>query len=156
MRRLYEEVRASVQVPKVVNEWINIFISCAEEMKDHHPEKYAELCNELYVTVYGEHFNEQMAMSAVKGMQNEDGTTGAHFALEETDHLAQRAGVVFSDSTFNRWDWYYTVNMVYSDYYGYIPNDLTSYVNIAKAFIEDKDAAPGKAYRYYVAMKDPK
>ena len=81
MRRLYEEVRASVQVPKVVNEWINIFISCAEEMKDHHPEKYAELCNELYVTVYGEHFNEQMAMSAVKGMQNEDGTTGAHFAL---------------------------------------------------------------------------
>lgn len=48
------------------------------------------------------------------------------------------------------------VVMVYSDYYGYIPNDLTSYVNIAKAFIEDKDAAPGKSYRYYVAMKDPK
>lgn len=88
--------------------------------------------------------------------KNEDGSTGTHFAIEETDHLAQRIGMSFSTNNYNRWDWYYVLNMVYSDYYGHVPNDMASYVNIAKAFIEDKDAAPGKAYRYYVAMKDPK
>ena len=45
------------------------------------------------------------------------------------------------------------MNMVYSDYYGSIPNDPVAYAKVAKKFIEDKDAPEGKALRYYSAMK---
>lgn len=152
MRKMYEELKRTVSVPPIIDSWVRTFIECAEEMKEYHPEQYAELCNELYVDAYGEHFNEAMAMKAVAGMQNEDGTVGAHFTVSDSDMLAQRAGLRFGEDTFNKWDWYYTLNMVYSDYYSYVPNDVGTYVNIARAFIDDKDAPSGKAYRYYAAM----
>ena len=44
------------------------------------------------------------------------------------------------------------MNMIYSDYYGSVPNDISSYVKLADKFIRDKDADPGKAFKYYVAM----
>lgn len=45
------------------------------------------------------------------------------------------------------------MNMVYSDYYGSIPDTAESYFKVAKAFLMDKDAPEGKAYRYYKAMR---
>ena len=46
------------------------------------------------------------------------------------------------------------MNMIYSDYYGSVPNETTSYAKLARKFLEDKDAEEGKALRYYLAMKD--
>ena len=40
------------------------------------------------------------------------------------------------------------MNMIYSDYYKVIPNDIQSYINFAKAFLDDKDAKD-KAFKYY-------
>lgn len=45
------------------------------------------------------------------------------------------------------------MNMVYSDYYGAIPNDTATYFKLAKKFIDDKDAKQGKALSYYLAMR---
>ena len=45
-------------------------------------------------------------------------------------------------------------NMLYSDYYGAVPDNVESYFKMAKAFLEDKDAPEGKAFRYYKAMCD--
>ena len=41
------------------------------------------------------------------------------------------------------------VGMIYSDYYGAVPNEVASYVKLAKAFLDDKDAPNGKAFIYY-------
>ena len=44
------------------------------------------------------------------------------------------------------------MNMIYSDYYGSVPNETSVYVKMARKFLEDKDAEYGKALKYYLAM----
>ena len=55
---------------------------------------------------------------------------------------------------FNEYDWNYVMNMLYSDFYGSVPNETTVYGKMAYKFIEDKDAPHGKALKYYLAMSD--
>lgn len=111
---------------------------------------YEELESHLYHMMYGCHFNEWMLKRATEHMQNEDGTTGGHWNVEQTTQVAKNNGVMFVN--FNEYDWNYVMNMIYSDYYGSVPNDVTIYFKMAKKFIEDKDAPEGKAYRYYKSM----
>lgn len=85
-------------------------------------------------------------------MINEDGTKGAHWTVEETTLVAKQSGITFDN--FNEYDWNYVMNMIYSDYYGAIPNEVSSYVKLAKKFIMDKDADKGKALKYYISFKD--
>lgn len=47
----------------------------------------------------------------------------------------------------------YVFNVMYSDYFGAVPNNVESYFKLANAFLEDKDAPEGKAYLYYKAMR---
>ena len=54
---------------------------------------------------------------------------------------------------FNKYDWNYVMNIIYSDYYGSIGNSIDSYFKIAKKFLMRKDAPEGKALKYYIAMK---
>ena len=114
-------------------------------------EMYEELEMELYIETYGYHFNEWMLKCALEKMNNEDGTYGGHWTLEETNSVAKQSGVSFVD--FNQYEWNYVMNMLYSDYYGSVPNDTSTYSKMAKKFLEDKDAHQGKAFRYYIAMK---
>lgn len=51
--------------------------------------------------------------------------------------------------TENLWDFYYVINMYYSDYNTVIGEDITMAAKLSKAFIEDVDVPEGKAYRYY-------
>jgi len=100
--------------------------------------------------VNGEHFDEGMAIWAVSQMKNEDGTMGAHWTETDTTSVASSEGISFDK--FNRWDWYYVLNMIYSDYYNVIGSDTSTYVKMAKAFLMDGDTAEGKAFRYMIAM----
>lgn len=67
-----------------------------------------------YEMEHGPHFNEEHARKAVMKMENEDGTRGQHWSLEETSALASQYGISLSGK-FNRYDWYVALNMVYSD-----------------------------------------
>ena len=87
-----------------------------------------------------------MLAKATKDMINEDGTIGAHWTLEQTNNVAKQYGVTFNH--YNEYDWNYVMNMIYSDYYKVIPNDIQSYIKFAKAFLYDKDAKD-KAFKYY-------
>lgn len=69
-----------------------------------------------YEMEHGPHFNEEHARKAVMKMENEDGTRGPHWSLEETSALASQYGISLSGK-FNRYDWFVALNMVYSDYY---------------------------------------
>lgn len=106
----------------------------------------------LYKDVYGCHFTKWLLEKATNGMINEDGTRGAHWTVEQTTMVARSNGIEFRD--FNEFDWNYVMNMIYSDYYGVIPNETSTYVKMARKFLEDKDAEYGKALKYYLAMSD--
>lgn len=106
----------------------------------------------LYKDVYGCHFTKWLLEKALCCMENEDGTKGGHWTVEQTTMVARNNGISFDH--FNEYDWNYAMNMIYSDYYGSIPNETSSYVKLARKFLEDKDAEEGKALRYYLAMKD--
>lgn len=87
-------------------------------------------------------------------MENEDGSRGQHWSVEETSALANQYGIRF-DSKFNKYDWYVALNMVYSDYYKVIVNMTGSnnskyFVELAKAWICDKDIDEGKMWYYYI------
>lgn len=107
-----------------------------------------------YEAEHGPHFNEEHAMKAVSKMENEDGTRGPHWSLEETTALASQYGVTLG-SKFNRYDWFVALNMVYSDYYrvilGLINTASTKpFVELAKAWLHDKDLDEGKMWYYYI------
>lgn len=77
-----------------------------------------------YEKEHGPHFNEEYARKAVMKMENEDGTRGPHWSLEETSALASQYGISLSGK-FNRYDWFVALNMVYSDYYKALLNILS-------------------------------
>ena len=117
---------------------------------------------------YGEHKPQQMQMGfAVEGddevmpfsqmtaekwarnMKNDDGTTGPHWSIEQVKQVMAQKGV-----TCDPWEFYAALNAIYSDYgkvlkkHG-VGDKLDIYIDMAKAFIDDKDAQPDKLARYY-------
>lgn len=120
------------------------------ELEDAHPDMYWEVIREIHELIYGCYFDEAMAMYAVTELKNEDGTEGGHWSESETTSVASSAGIGFDK--FNRWDWFYTLNMIYSDYYNVIGSDTNMYIKMAAAFLNDKDAPEGKAFKYWMAI----
>lgn len=107
-----------------------------------------------YEAEHGPHFNEEHARKAVSKMENEDGTRGPHWSVEETTALASQYGINLGNR-FNRYDWFVALNMVYSDYYKVIvsitnSNSTKHFVELAKAWINDKDIDEGKMRYYYI------
>lgn len=47
---------------------------------------------ERHEAMYGPHFNEECALKAVSKMENEDGSRGEHWSLEETTSIANQCG----------------------------------------------------------------
>lgn len=84
----------------------------------------------------------------VMGMENADGTRGAHWSMETTEKVRKEIGV-----TVDPLDWWVTMNMMYSDYCAAAVklgvNTTEFYACMAKAFLEDSDAQPDKLARYY-------
>lgn len=64
-----------------------------------------------YEKEHGPHFNEEYARKAVMKMENEDGTRGPHWSLEETTTLASQYGIALG-SKFNRYDWFVALNII--------------------------------------------
>lgn len=86
-----------------------------------------------YEAEHGPHFNDEHARKAVNKMENEDGTRGQHWSLEETTALANQYGIRL-DEKINKYDWYVALNMVYSDYYRVVVSMTGS--NNTKYFVE--------------------
>ena len=114
-------------------------------------ETYDDIEMILYKDVYGCHFNKWLLEKALCCMVNEDGTEGGHWTVEQTTSVAKNANFTFDH--FNEYDFNYVMNMVYSDYYKAGGGNTNFYLELAKAFLMDKDAPKGKALKYYLAMK---
>lgn len=90
----------------------------------------------------------EKAQMWTKHMKNSDGSTGPHWKLENTENLRNKLDVKADPLEF-----YVTVNMMYSDYCGVAKkfglDTPDFYGHMAKAFLEDKDAAPDKLKNYF-------
>lgn len=109
---------------------------------------------ERHERMYGPHFNEKCALKVVSKMINEDGSVGQHWSLPETTSVASQYGVSFNTYKYNKYDWYVALNMVYSDYYKAIhsltgTDNIKCFVELAKAWLNDKDVEEGKMWYYY-------
>ncbi len=109
---------------------------------------------ERHEAMYGPHFNEEQALKAVSKMENEDGSRGEHWSLEETTSIANQYGINLKSEKFNKYDWYVALNMVRSDYYRAVVNmtngdHIKYFVELTKAWINDKDIDEGKMWYYY-------
>lgn len=104
------------------------------------------------------HFTEKAYYEAVGGMENEDGTRGAHYSIEQVKEIIgkQEKSKDFDMGANNLYDYAFCLNMVYSDYYGAVEDKEENFIKLANAFIFDKDAGDGKALRYWMAMKNIK
>lgn len=132
-------------------EQLKEFVSCSLDMiKETHHDLYEDLEMYLYKMIYGCHFCEDLLKKALEHMVNEDGTKGGHWKIEQTNSVARSKGIMFDK--FNEYDFNYVMNMMYSDYYGAVPNDTDTYYKMALKFLNDKDAPEGKAFKYYFKL----
>ena len=94
-------------------------------------------------------FSEMIAEKWVRGLENDDGTKGAHWSMEQVKTLMAQKGI-----SGDPWEYWVALNVIYSDYgkvlrkYG-VGDKIDLYVDLAKSFVDDKDAAPDKLARYY-------
>ena len=93
------------------------------------------------------HFTRETSKHVVDRLINKDGSKGGHWTYDQTTRVLENQGW-----DFHTCDWYYVLNMIYSDYYKSGRSDET-YIELAKDFIDDIDAPDDKAKKYYLAMK---
>lgn len=80
-----------------------------------------------------------------KNLENADGTKGKHFEAEQIKHMAEQIGIKYRG--YDEKDLCMTANMLYSDYCVVLKNvlppekELTGYVKLAQAWLEDPDAS---------------
>lgn len=103
---------------------------------------------EFYYDYDGRHYEEQNEYDQMglnhsefkrwKGMlKNADGTRGEKFDMNQIMPIAKQMNIDYR--RFNEEDLVMAVNMLYSDYCKIFGNDITKYVAMAKAFLEDDD-----------------
>lgn len=90
-----------------------------------------------------------MAEHWVSGLINEDGTRGAHWSFEQVKQIMTQKCISADPCEF-----YAVLNALYSDYckvfqkYG-VGGNMDFYLDMAKAWLDDKDAESGKVAIYY-------
>lgn len=119
-----------------------------EEIRVKCPRIYYDAMYKMHCAIYGVHFNERLAKTAVSCMENADGTYGEHWTFEQTNQLAEQHEIKCKA------DFYYVLNMMYSDYGKIFGNETSIYVKLAKAYINDTDAPKGKVFNTWVSQME--
>ena len=102
-------------------------------------------------------FTEDDARRWTEHMENDDGSMGAHWTLEQTTAVANSIGV-----HVDPWVWYAALNMEYSDNFEvaqkYGLDRPEYYADLAKAFLFDKDGGgpEAKIAGYYHGIVEPR
>lgn len=90
----------------------------------------------------------QMAMEWVKGLENEDGTTGPHWTMEQVNTVMAQKGIEGKPL-----DFFLALNLTYSDlskqFKKYGINNLDAYIDFARAFWLDDADVHDKLAKYY-------
>ncbi len=105
--------------------------------------------HQMGFAAYGEdRMDKQTAEEWVQDMQNEDGSQGPHWTMEQSRQIAKQHGIKCDPAEF-----FAALNMMYSDYCKvakeFNVNSSGFFAKLAKAFLDDKDAGKGKLMKYY-------
>lgn len=91
---------------------------------------------------------EEMANAWCDQMQNADETTGPHWSREKVHEIMGQYKLSYDLDTF-----YAVLNSIYSNYCEALrknkASEMSVYIDLAKAWIEDRDAVKNKASVYY-------
>lgn len=117
------------------------------------------LCKADKITMESEAstFTEDDARRWTEHMENDDGSMGAHWTLEQTAAVANSIGV-----HVDPWIWFAALNMEYSDNFEvaqkYGLDRPEYYADLAKAFLFDKDGGgpETKIAGYYHGIVEPR
>ena len=117
------------------------------------------LCKADKITMESEAstFTEDDARRWIEHMENDDGSMGAHWTLEQTTAVANSIGV-----HVDPWIWFAALNMEYSDNFDvaqkYGLDRPEYYADLAKAFLFDKDGGGPvlKIAGYYHGIVEPR
>lgn len=126
---------------RLMKQFFVAVIDAIKEMKNRDKEAYYKSYFTIHESIFGKHFSEEMAKAAVDDMVNVDGTTGQHWTLQQTNSL-----LTSNNLDCNKYDFYYVMNMLYSDFSSVVGSDANIYMKMSKAYMDDPDAAEGKAY----------
>jgi len=91
----------------------------------------------------------EMAYAWVSNMENEDGTRGPHWNIEQVKQVMAQYNINGSP-----WDVFAVLNSIYSDYckvfrkYG-VGDNIGFYIDMAKAWMDDSDSVKNKAAAYF-------
>lgn len=113
-----------------------------EKNKDFSEKNAANESSELSISL-------DMAKVWTQTMQNEDGSKGPHWTLDQVKQLMAQKKIQKSPAEF-----WAALNMIYSDYvkvakkHG-VGGNIDFYIDMALAFLNDKDANPNKLACYY-------
>lgn len=118
-----------------------------EEVREKHPEMVDKFLLKLELLL-NPSFSKETAKYAVAKMKNKDGTMGEHWDYATTTKVLESKGY-----DFKPYDWYYVLNMIYSDYFKSGRSDET-YIEMAHDFLSDEDSPENKAKKYYKAMHE--
>lgn len=134
-------------------------IDCLMAHKKAHVEERKEKDNDGFAWQdidaehHPEHLSKADAESWTSHMKNSDGTVGAHWTFEQTQDVAKQRNITCDPN-----DFWAVMNMMYSDYCQVAKRQSVDtpgfYADMAKAFLEDADAADGKAYLYRDCIAD--
>mgnify|MGYP001555617552 CR=1 FL=1 len=100
-------------------------------------------------------FSLDTAQAWTKKMKNEDGTQGPHWTLEQAKQIMAQRKIGYPPQCF-----WVILNSIYSDYstvakkHG-LGGSLDFYVDMAKSWLDDKDAVPDKINSYYNYIVKP-
>lgn len=148
---LIEAASPSIVTSKPVMDILTIIQNHLNDLKIEDPSAYHSVIGDIYVIVNGPYFDLDTSTKAVAAMQNADGTMGGKISPDMCNQIATTMGITFDK--FNQYDWFYTLNMINSDYCVVLGPTSNAYQELAKAFLTDIDAPVGKAFLYYKAMQ---
>ena len=125
-----------------------------EEIKAESPSyKNCEILSWMYAVRKHctEKLDRETAAEWVHGMENADGTKGPHWTMEKTEEARTQRGISCEPLAF-----WVAMNMMYSDYVKAAEkancSSMDFYAYMAKAFLDDKDAADNKIGRYWACV----
>ena len=97
----------------------------------------------LHCIAHKGHLGETLARKWVCKMKNKDGTCGGHWSWEQVGQVLREKNLRYELS-----DFYATLNMIYSDNYN-AKFDLSTYIELAKDWLDDVDVSEHKLLKYY-------
>lgn len=121
----------------------DVLVGLVDYLKCNDYEQY--LCTEYEINkiANGGHIGEELAKCWVSKMENKDGTRGEHWSMEQVANAMKEKNVKHDLS-----DFYTVINMMYSDFYN-SRFDTTTYIDMAKDWLDDKDVGGCKLLKYY-------